>query len=125
MSRFAIARALCLHVLMAAMLGCPAVSRADSLASIIQAYEALASQLDGNRGQDWPDVSPGAVAKRAAGYHSLRSRLARLPAVSGRAVDDETRELLEWKLDVLIEGVRFDEERIPFDNGDEIGRAHV
>ena len=78
----------------------------------------MASQLDGNHGQGWPDVTPGAVGKRAAGYQALRSRLSQLPAVAHREVEEETRALLAWKLDVLIEGVRFDEERIPFDNGD-------
>lgn len=95
-----------------------AEARADSLAAIIQNYETLAAQVDGNNGPGWPDVRPEAVRARLDTYQRLRNRLSTLPVPPAGSADAETRELLDWRLDILIEGARFDEERIPFDNGD-------
>ena len=91
---------------------------ADPLDTVVATYEALAQQTDGADGPGWPDVSKAAAEQRTQRYVALRSRLAALPT---RASDPEnalTRRLLDWRLQILIEGARYDEDRIPFDNGD-------
>jgi uncharacterized protein (DUF885 family) len=95
-----------------------ATARADSVSSIIENYEEMAAQLDGNSGPGWPDVRPEAALARLNAYRLLQSRLRALPLAPANSTEAETRELLDWRLDILIEGARFDEERIPFDNGD-------
>jgi hypothetical protein len=94
------------------------MARGDSMAAVVSAYEEFASQLDGNHGVGWPDVRPAAVSERLRGYRAIRERLRSLPVIAAGSSEEETREILEWRLDTLIEGSRFDEERIPFDNGD-------
>jgi uncharacterized protein (DUF885 family) len=107
-----------LLVLLSAMGITPAGASTDSLTAIVADYEQLAAQLDGNSGFAWPDVRPAAVAARMTGYRELLERVSALPEVDPDSVDGENRALLTWRLQILIEGARFDEERIPFDNGD-------
>ena len=78
----------------------------------------MAIQLDGNSGPGWPDTRPDAVLGRLYTYRILQNRLSTLPPVADGSAEAETRALLDWKLTILIEGARFDEDRIPFDNGD-------
>jgi uncharacterized protein (DUF885 family) len=91
---------------------------AERLEAIVADYDGVASQTDGDNPAGWPDVSPAGVARRTAAYHSLQSRLLGLPASPRGSEAALTRELLGWRLAIAIEGARFDEERIPFDNGD-------
>jgi uncharacterized protein (DUF885 family) len=91
---------------------------AERLSTIVADYEALSAQTDARRGTDWPDVTPTAVARRTAAYRSLRTRLGSLPTLPHGTDDALTCQLLSWRLGILVEGARFDEERIPFDNGD-------
>ncbi|HEY5761081.1 MAG TPA: DUF885 family protein, partial [Steroidobacter sp.] len=92
------------------------VSAAETLNDVIGEYEALARETDANEGPGWPDVSLVASKHRAAKYGELRDRLGKVDA-SGEE-DALTRELLLWRLNALIEGARFDEDRAPFDSGD-------
>ena len=91
---------------------------AERLEAIVADYDRVASQTDGDNPAGWPDVSLAAVAQRTTAYRSLQSRLTALPASRRDSEDALTRELLGWRLAIAIEGARFDEERIPFDNGD-------
>lgn len=90
----------------------------DSLDAIVGAYEALAHETDGADGPGWPDVSQSAAAHRATAFAALRSRLAALPHGKAGAESELTRRLLDWRLATLVEAAPFDEDRIPFDNGD-------
>ncbi|GFE79931.1 hypothetical protein GCM10011487_19310 [Steroidobacter agaridevorans] len=89
---------------------------ADTLNDVIAEYETLARATDTNEGPGWPDVSLAAARQRQEKYSELRDRLGKVAAPSGE--DALTRELLQWRLQVLIDGARFDEDRIPFDSGD-------
>lgn len=100
------------------LLSSGATARAESIAAIVQDYESMAIQLDGNSGPGWPDARPDAVLGRLYTYRILQNRLSTLPPVADGSAEAETRALLDWKLTILIEGARFDEDRIPFDNGD-------
>ncbi|MEI8297381.1 MAG: DUF885 domain-containing protein [Pseudomonadota bacterium] len=91
---------------------------AERLEAIVADYDRVASQTDGDNPTGWPDVSLAAVAQRTTAYRSLQSRLTALPASRRDSEDALTRELLAWRLAIAIDGARFDEERIPFDNGD-------
>ena len=105
--------------LLAAMLAIAAPAAcADELDSIVDGYEALARQVDGADGPGWPDVSRPASEARVRGYAALRGRLAALPVLPAGGEAALTRRLLDWRLAVLVEGDRYDEDRIPFDNGD-------
>lgn len=100
------------------LLALTGASANDTPAAVMADYDRLALQVDGNVGPGWPDVRPRAVAGRLDAYRQLRSRLLALPAGVPGSVDDDNRRLLDWRLQILIEGANFDEERIPFDNGD-------
>ncbi len=91
-------------------------SLAETLNDVIAEYETLARQTDTNEGPGWPDVSLAASQRRTAKYIELRDRLGKVAAPGDEGA--LTRELLLWRLDVLIEGARFDEDRVPFDSGD-------
>lgn len=91
---------------------------ADTLNDVVLEYETLAHQMDASDGPDWPDVSAAAAAQRARSYAVLGERLAKLPEAGLSGEDRLTRELLDWRLDILAAGAKFDEDRIAFDNGD-------
>ena len=96
----------------------PSGYAADRLATIVADYEALAAQTDPSRTAGWPDVSPETAALRAASFTTLRTRLAALAPPPEGSDDALTKDILRWRLDTLVEGARFDEDRVPFDNGD-------
>ena len=95
-----------------------APARAHTLAAIVDEYEALARATDASDGPGWPDVSPEVNARRTGAYAALERRLTALPDEALGEEERLTRALLDWRLDTLAEGARFDEGRIPFDNGD-------
>ena len=51
----------------------------DTTKTLVEDYERLAAQTDGNVGPDWPDVRPIAVAARFEAYRRLSVRLQALP----------------------------------------------
>ena len=90
----------------------------DSLQQVIADESAIERQTDSREGPGWPDVSLGADRQRTQALQALQARLAALPPSPAASEDALTRRLLEWRLGMRIEAARFDEARIPFDNGD-------
>src|SRR5262245_55355862 len=100
---------------------------ADDIPAIVRDYDAYARIQDpvraGQRGdraalRRWPDDSPAAVADRKAQLERFRDRLGRIQA-TGLSTDDElNRALLVDRVGVALEGLAFDEGRIPFVSGD-------
>jgi len=85
---------------------------------IITEETAIEQQTDPKTGPGWPDVSKAAEERRTAAIRALQARLSALPPSAPGSEDDLTRRLLQWRLAMRIEAARFDEARIPFDNGD-------
>ncbi len=108
MIRFALAMALVAAV--------PA--HATPVDQVVKEYEALTQPSGGEDGPGWPDVSKAAADRRAQGYTALTARLDALPPSPAGSEEGLTRRLLDWRLGIQIEGARWDEDRIPFDNGD-------
>ncbi|MBS0389282.1 MAG: DUF885 family protein, partial [Proteobacteria bacterium] len=96
----------------------PAVAQDATLAQIIADETTIERQSDPKDGPGWPDVSPQAEAQRISALKTIQQRLATLPPSPAGSEDDLTRRLLNWRLGIRIEAARFDEARIPFDNGD-------
>ncbi len=90
----------------------------DALQQVIADESAIERQTDSKDGPGWPDVTLRADQRRTAALEALQARLAALPPSSAGSEAALTRALLEWRLGTRIEAARFDEARIPFDNGD-------
>ncbi|HLJ22222.1 MAG TPA: DUF885 family protein, partial [Stellaceae bacterium] len=99
-------------------LGAMAASRDTALEKILAEASAIERQTDPKEGPAWPDVSKVAEDRRTAALTALQRRLSALPQSPATTEDALTRRLLEWRLGMRIEAARFDEARIPFDNGD-------
>jgi uncharacterized protein (DUF885 family) len=102
----------------APLLCAAAVAHDAALDQIIAEEAAIERQTDPNEGPGWPDVSKASEDRRTSALTVLRTRLAALSPSEAEGEDDLTRRLLEWRLGMMIEAARFDEARIPFDNGD-------
>jgi uncharacterized protein (DUF885 family) len=89
-----------------------------ALEKIVAEESAIEHQTDPKEGPGWPDVSKAAEDRRTAALKTLQVRLATVPASPVGSEDALTRRLLAWRLGMRIEAARFDEARIPFDNGD-------
>jgi uncharacterized protein (DUF885 family) len=89
-----------------------------SLEKIIAEEAVIERQTDPKDGPGWPDVSQPAEDRRTAALKALQLRLSSLPPSPAGSEDALTRQLLEWRLGMRIEAARFDEARVPFDNGD-------
>ena len=100
------------------LLGVNAVAQDADLERIVAEESAIERQTDPKEGPGWPDVSQPAEDRRTAALKALRARLSALPPSPAGSEDALTRRLLEWRLGMRIEAARFDEARIPFDNGD-------
>lgn len=96
---------------------------ADDLRGVLADYDKLLDTADpigsGQRGNQeaaklWPDDSQDAVAARRGRMAKLRDRLAAIPATALSGTDALNHALLLRRLDLDLEGARFDEERIPF-----------
>lgn len=86
---------------------------ATPLDDIVRTYEAG----DGDRG-GWPNVSKAAAEQRTRSNVALNARLDALSPSPAGSEEEMTRRLLAWRLGIEIEAARWDEARIPFDNGD-------
>jgi uncharacterized protein (DUF885 family) len=106
----------CLPLLL--LLGTTAAAQDSPLGKIIAEESALERQTDPKDGPGWPDVSKSAEERRITELKGLEARLSALPPSPVGTEDELTRRLLEWRLGMRIEAARFDEARIPFDNGD-------
>lgn len=71
---------------------------------------------DMNAAKRWPDNSPKAVADRAKALASFRDRLAAIPGAGLTGQDALNYALLSRRVALDLEGVAFDEERMPFNN---------
>ena len=103
--------------LVAALLASAPV-RASPVDDVVTAYEALGRQASADDGPGWPDMRKAAADRRAQASAALRTRLDTAPASPAGSEEALTRRLLDWRLGIDIEGARWDEDRIPFDNGD-------
>ena len=101
----------------------------EDLQAVVGDYDRLLNRLDpigaGQRGdldaaRRWPDDSPAAVKERLRAVTLLRDRLAAIPVTGLSGQDVLNHALLLRKLNLELDGARFDEERIPFNK---IGRA--
>ena len=100
------------------LLRATAATQDTTVEAIIAEESAIERQTDPKDGPGWPDVSQRADDRRTAELKAIQVRLANLPPSPAGSEDDLTRRLLHWRLGIRIEAARFDEERIPFDNGD-------
>lgn len=100
---------------------------AADLRSIIADYERFAREGDpiraASRGDAaaairWADTSPETVARRARTLEGLAARLRALPGGELSEADAIEREVLVQRVGIALEGVPFDEERIPFISGE-------
>jgi len=95
-----------------------AAAQDAALKKIVTEESVVERQTDPKEGPGWPDVSKPAEDRRTAALKALQERLLALPPSPAGSEDALTRRLLEWRLGMRIEAARFDEARIPFDNGD-------
>jgi uncharacterized protein (DUF885 family) len=102
-----------LLLLAAALHAAPAP--ATPLDDIVRAYEGIAPDAIA---AGWPDVSKATADRRVAQEVALKARLDALPASPAGSEEALTRRLLDWRMAIEIEAARWDEARIPFDNGD-------
>jgi uncharacterized protein (DUF885 family) len=100
------------------LLRATALAQDATLEKIIAEESAIERQTDPKDGPGWPDVSKAAEERRIATLKALQARLSSLPASPEGSEDALTRRLLDWRLGMRVEAARFDEARIPFDNGD-------
>ena len=98
--------------------GAAAAAGDAALRQLIAEESAIELETDARDGPGWPDVSPAADERRTAALRALAARLAALPPSPAGSEQALTRRLLEWRLGIRIEAARFDEARMPFDNGD-------
>jgi uncharacterized protein (DUF885 family) len=100
------------------LLTATAAAQDAGLEKIIAAESAIERQTDSTDGPGWPDVSKAADERRTAALEALQAQLAALPSSPEGSEDALTRRLLDWRLGILIEAARYDEARVPFNNGD-------
>jgi uncharacterized protein (DUF885 family) len=100
-----------------------AAEPADTLHAVIQDYESWLTTADpvgaSERGDmqaaaRWPDDTPSAVATRTAQLRKFQARLNAIPPTTLAGEDGLNLALLKWRVDIGVQGARFDEERIPF-----------
>jgi uncharacterized protein (DUF885 family) len=100
---------------------------ADDIASIVRDFDAYGRTQDPIRAAQrgdlaaarrWPDDTPQAVVERRTALLGFQQRLQAI-APRGLAPDDAlNRELLVDRVALALEGLGFDEERMPFISGD-------
>jgi len=102
-------------------------SGADSIGAIVTDFDAFSRAQDpiraAQRGDQeaarvWPDSSPQAVAARKAAYETFQRRLQSLPTTDLTDADELNRDLLIDRVKLALDGLVFDEERLPFISGD-------
>jgi uncharacterized protein (DUF885 family) len=100
---------------------------ADSIGAIVSDFDAFSRAQDpiraAQRGDQeaarvWPDSSPQAVAARKAAYETFQRRLQSLPTTDLTDADELDRDLLIDRVKLALDGLVFDEERLPFISGD-------
>jgi uncharacterized protein (DUF885 family) len=103
----------------------PHASASQTLHEILADYDAFYNAGDpigaGQRGDVaaaalWPDDSPAADARRNRETLEFQRRLAAISPASLTGEDALNRDLLAYRLEIDVEGIAFDEARIPFTN---------
>ncbi|WBO23248.1 DUF885 domain-containing protein [Sphingomonas abietis] len=107
-----------IRIALVAALLAAAPACATPIDDVVAAYDALGQQTDADAGPQWPDMSKAAADRRTATSIALKAKLDALPPSPAGSEAALTRRLLDWRLGIDIEGARWDEDRIPFDNGD-------
>ena len=102
----------------AVALALAAPARAESVDRIFADYDAAAAHADEESAPTWPDVTPAGVARRKAALVAFQKRLAAVPAAGLSEEQRISRQLLDRKIAVQLEGFGFDEERMPFRSGE-------
>jgi uncharacterized protein (DUF885 family) len=84
----------------------------------LEAHDPIGASQRGDMeaAKRWPDNSPKAVAERAKALASFRDRLAAIPGAGLTGQDALNYALLSRRVVLDLEGVAFDEERMPFNN---------
>ncbi len=102
-------------------------ARADDVAAIVRDFDAYsraqdpvraAQRGDAGAARRWPDNSPGAVAARKSSLQEFRRRLLATPVAGLGDEDALNRELLLGRVELALDGLAFDEERLAFISGD-------
>jgi uncharacterized protein (DUF885 family) len=109
---------ICCLLIVLPLLSATAVAQEAALQKLIAEESTIERQSDPKDGPGWPDVSRAADDRRTAALKALQARLSILPPSPAGSEAALTRRLLKWRLGMRIEAARFDEARIPFDNGD-------
>jgi uncharacterized protein (DUF885 family) len=100
-----------------------AADPASALHAVIQEYETwlavadpvgAAERGDRQAAARWPDDTPAAVAARTARLRDFQARLHAIPSGALAGEDALNLALLTWRVDIAVQGARFDEERMPF-----------
>ncbi|MCX7052737.1 MAG: DUF885 domain-containing protein [Proteobacteria bacterium] len=100
---------------------------ADSIAAIVKDFDAFnraqdplraAQRGDKEAARVWPDNSPQAVTARQGALQDFQRRLQSLPATGLAGEDKLNRQLLIDRVSLALDGLAFDEERLPFISGD-------
>ena len=101
----------------------PPADPSGALRSVLSDYDSYLKQIDpvsaGQRGDlaaasRWPDDTQAAVARHQDVLAGLQQRLRAIPQTSLHGEDLLNCQLLTWRIDLDMDGERFDEERIPF-----------
>jgi uncharacterized protein (DUF885 family) len=112
------------------VLALPLAATADPAADLhglIGDYTVFSRQEDpvraGARGdaealRRWPDDTPAAVSDRRARLTAMQARLQGLQTADLSGEDRLDRDILAWRVSTELEGMAFDEERIPFVSGE-------
>lgn len=96
-----------------------------ALRGVVSDYMAIAEEMDPIRAAQrgdaaaalrWPDDSPEAVARRRTALAAIAARLDQLSGLSES--DMLERDALAYRVSIQREGYAFDEERVPFINGE-------
>jgi uncharacterized protein (DUF885 family) len=104
-----------------------AIDAKSELASLLAAYEAYARDADpvtagaeNDRAalRRWPDVTPAAIAAQRETLEGLKRRLAAIAAAPLAAEDALNRDYLARVVALKLDGLSFDEERMPLTNTD-------
>jgi uncharacterized protein (DUF885 family) len=66
----------------------------------------------------WPDASPAAIDQRRADLLAIETRLKALSGAPLAGEDALNRDILQWRVAMELEGLRFDQERMPFVSGE-------
>ncbi len=108
-----------------ALLAVPALAHADSWPQLSKDYVAFTHGVDPTEPgaskaaqRRWPDHSPAVEATRKQALEGFKARLKAIPAASLSSEDALSRAVLSRQVDIALEGLALDLDRIPFEDGE-------